>query len=105
MFDIGMSELILVALLAIMLYGGELPDVARKAGQTVRRLRGVADDLKRQITVSADPELTALVRDADPRREPPSAPPQEPPAATSPATEPAPPAPTAANEPPREEAG
>lgn len=70
LFDIGAMELILVAILAIMLYGGDLPDVARKAGATVRRLRGVADDLKRQVTLPTDPELQRLPADIDPRREP-----------------------------------
>jgi Sec-independent protein translocase protein TatA len=70
LFDIGAMELILVAILAIMLYGGDLPDVARKAGATVRRLRGVADDLKRQVTLPPDPELQRLPADIDPRREP-----------------------------------
>jgi sec-independent protein translocase protein TatA len=69
LFDIGAMELILVAILAIMLYGGDLPDVARKAGATVRRLRGVADDLKRQVTLPPDPELQRLPADIDPRRE------------------------------------
>jgi len=51
MFDVGATELLVVAVLAVMLYGGDLPDVARKAGTTVKRLRGVADDLKRQVTL------------------------------------------------------
>ncbi len=83
LFDIGAMELILVAILAIMLYGGDLPDVARKAGATVRRLRGVADDLKRQVTLPTDPELQRLPADIDPRRE--HAPPKPPVVAAAPA--------------------
>ena len=60
MFDIGATELLLVAALAVMLYGGELPDVARKAGSTMKRLRGVADDLKRQVQM---PPEVAEIRD------------------------------------------
>jgi Sec-independent protein translocase protein TatA len=58
MFDIGATELLLVAALAVMLYGGELPDVARKAGSTMKRLRGVADDLKRQVQMP--PEVAEI---------------------------------------------
>jgi sec-independent protein translocase protein TatA len=61
MFDVGATELLVVAVLAVMLYGGDLPDVARKAGSTVKRLRGVADDLKRQVTMP--PEMQAEVRE------------------------------------------
>lgn len=90
MFDVGFGELLLVAALAIMLYGGELPDVARKAGQTMRRLRGAADDLKRQMTTAADPGLSTLAREIDPRRELPAPPAPAPPAAKP--DEPPPPA-------------
>jgi Sec-independent protein translocase protein TatA len=93
MFDIGLSELLLVAILAIMLYGGELPDVARKAGQTMRKLRGAADDLKRQMTSPTDPELSTLIRDIDPRRELTPAPPAPTlPALPAPAADSTPPA-------------
>jgi Sec-independent protein translocase protein TatA len=61
MFDVGATELLVVAVLAVMLYGGDLPDVARKAGTTVKRLRGVADDLKRQVTLP--PEMQTGIRD------------------------------------------
>ncbi len=61
MFDVGATELLVVAALAVMLYGGDLPDVARKAGSTVKRLRGVADDLKRQVTLP--PEMQTGFRD------------------------------------------
>jgi Sec-independent protein translocase protein TatA len=70
MFDIGAGELLLVALLAIMLYGGDLPDVARKTGQQIRKIRGVADDLKRQVQAPPEAaEVRQVLREADPRAE------------------------------------
>ena len=78
MFDVGATELLVVAVLAVMLYGGDLPDVARKAGTTVKRLRGVADDLKRQVTLPPEmqtgfrdvrAELRKLPQDLDLRKE------------------------------------
>ena len=54
---------LVVAALAVMLYGGDLPDVARKAGSTVKRLRGVADDLKRQVQMPPEvAEISEVVR-------------------------------------------
>ena len=119
MFDVGATELLVVAVLAVMLYGGDLPDVARKAGTTVKRLRGVADDLKRQVTLPPEmqtgfrevrAELRKLPQDlaelrpailAEPAPEPPkpatppSAPeaasPEKPPADAPPTSEPPPP--------------
>jgi Sec-independent protein translocase protein TatA len=69
MFDVGAGEMLLVVLLAIMLYGGDLPDVARKAGAGIRKLRGVADDLKRQVQIPPEADLPRILREADPRSE------------------------------------
>ena len=69
MFDVGAGEMLLVVLLAIMLYGGDLPDVARKAGASIRKLRGVADDIKRQVQIPPEADLPRILREADPRPE------------------------------------
>src|SRR6187399_2687080 len=70
MFDIGAGEMMLVVLLAIMLYGGDLPDVARKAGAQVRKFRGVAEDLKRQVQAPPEAaEFKQILHEADPRAE------------------------------------
>ncbi|HEX5009975.1 MAG TPA: twin-arginine translocase TatA/TatE family subunit, partial [Planctomycetota bacterium] len=97
MFDVGATELLVVAVLAVMLYGGDLPDVARKAGTTVKRLRGVADDLKRQVTLPPEmqtgfrevrAELRKLPQDLDLRSDIESEPEPPKPAAEKPANEP-----------------
>ena len=69
MFDVGFGEMLLVVVLAIMLYGGDLPDVARKTGQQIRRFRGVAEDLKRQVQLPPEADLRPILREADPRPE------------------------------------
>ena len=118
-FDVGATELLLVAVLAVMLYGGDLPDVARRAGGTMKRLRGVADDLKRQVTtvppelemkdVKAElrkipHELGTLRRDISVLPPPPSAAPPPPaPSADEPASPP--PAPPTETPPPAPPAG
>src|SRR5215467_8852067 len=69
LFDVGAGEMLLVILLAIMLYGGDLPDVARKTGQQIRKIRGIADDLKRQVQLPPEADIRPILREADPRPE------------------------------------
>jgi sec-independent protein translocase protein TatA len=43
-FDIGSGELLLIAVVALLLFGGRLPDVARNLGRTVADFkRGFAE--------------------------------------------------------------
>ncbi len=49
LFDIGPMEFMIVVAAAIMLFGGDLPDVARKAGRTVRKLRTLASETARNL--------------------------------------------------------
>lgn len=51
-FNIGPFELLLLGAVSVMLFGGDLPDVARKAGVLVGKLRAVAADLRRQFDES-----------------------------------------------------
>ncbi len=52
--NIGLLELFLIVIAAIMLFGGDLPDVARKAGRLVGRLRSTVDDLRRYVDTPAE---------------------------------------------------
>lgn len=54
LLDIGPWELLFVAIGAILLFGGDLPDVARRAGRTLGRLRGMASDLTRSANLPPD---------------------------------------------------
>ncbi len=50
MFDIGFSELVLVAFLALLILGPKrLPEVARAAGRWLGRLRRFVDNVKRDF--------------------------------------------------------
>jgi len=47
--DIGGGEFIFILLVALILFGGKLPDVARNVGRTVGTLKRQADDLTREF--------------------------------------------------------
>jgi len=81
MFDIGFSEILVIAVVALLVLGPErLPKAARFAGLWVRRARAqwysvrselerelAADELKRSLRESGDAlrDIDASVRDAD----------------------------------------
>lgn len=48
MFDIGSGELLVILVVALMLFGGKLPDVARGLGKTL-------GDFKKGLTESTRP--------------------------------------------------
>jgi Sec-independent protein translocase protein TatA len=97
LLDVGPLEMLVLTVAAIILFGGDLPDLARRAGQLVGRLRAAAHELTRQI--EPPPDLTHLPDpDHTPHRAPPPlgaptpsqfpippAPPSTPPAAGDPA--------------------
>ena len=67
MFDVGFSELVVIAIVALVVIGPErLPKVARQAGQWMAKLRRYVDDVKsdfnRQIELS---ELRNLKKDVE----------------------------------------
>ena len=69
MFGIGLGELAVIALVAIIVFGPDkLPEFARQAGRFLHRLRvfatGARDDLRSEL----GPEFSDLeLRDLDPR--------------------------------------
>ena len=76
--NIGPFELIIMAAAAVMLFGGDLPQTARKAARMVGRLRGLASELGREFTnemperpkLDVDLDLQRLARLDDARYEP-----------------------------------
>ncbi len=57
--DIGSQEMLLILIVALLLFGGRLPDVARNVGRTVGQLRRTAQnltqDLRREVYEQPDP--------------------------------------------------
>jgi sec-independent protein translocase protein TatA len=91
MFGLGFQELLIVGVVAILLFGKNLPDVARKFGGVYRDFRKSLDDLRSQVdftdTFNSAPTKPRQVRRhsdyddydevAAPKFQPPPAPPQE----------------------------
>ncbi|MFW6775358.1 sec-independent translocase [Nocardioides sp. CPCC 205120] len=69
MFGVGLSELAVIALVAMIVLGPDkLPEVARQAGQMVRQLRRMANTARDDLRTELGPEYADLeLRDLDPR--------------------------------------
>jgi sec-independent protein translocase protein TatB len=63
-FDVGLPELLVLALVAIFVFGPDrLPDVARQAGRFLRTARQVIENARREIS----DEIGTDIADLDPR--------------------------------------
>ncbi|WP_396151808.1 twin-arginine translocase TatA/TatE family subunit [Flavobacterium sp.] len=55
MFGIGGGELILIILVVLMLFGSDkIPEIARTLGKMFRQLKHATDDIKSEISKSAE---------------------------------------------------
>jgi Sec-independent protein translocase protein TatA len=86
LLDVGPIEMLVLAVAAIMLFGGDLPDLARRAGQIVGRLRAAAHELTSQIDPPAD--LLRLPDPDDAMHNPPPSTPSLPPTTRYPTSPP-----------------
>lgn len=69
MFDVGISELALIALVAVLVFGPDkLPELARQAGGFLRKMRAFAVATRDDLRSELGPEFSDLeLRDLDPR--------------------------------------
>ncbi|MCK5359146.1 MAG: twin-arginine translocase subunit TatB [Gammaproteobacteria bacterium] len=68
MFDVGMFEMVLIGVIALLILGPErMPEAARAAGRWVGKMRGfvtgIKDDVKSQMSVAEMDELRQLRND------------------------------------------
>jgi sec-independent protein translocase protein TatA len=57
-FGLGMSEVLLLGVIAVLLFGKNLPDVGRKAGKYISDIRKSMQNIRQEID-SATSEITS----------------------------------------------
>lgn len=69
MFGVGLSELAVIAFVAIIVFGPDkLPDLARQAGRFLRVVRNMANSARDDLRSELGPDYADLeLRDLDPR--------------------------------------
>ena len=69
MFDVGLLELAVIALVAVVVLGPDkLPDLARQAAELLHRARGLARNARDELRSELGPDYADLeLRDLDPR--------------------------------------
>lgn len=69
MFGVGLAEMAVIAFVAVLVVGPDrLPELARQAGQLVRKARTMANSARDELRSELGPEYADLeLRDLDPR--------------------------------------
>ncbi len=65
MFGLSPLELTVIGVISVVLFGGNLPDVARKAGSMYREFRNRLNEVQREFR-AAEYEVTRTVNQLDP---------------------------------------
>lgn len=69
MFGIGFGELVVIAFLAVLVFGPDkLPELAKQAGQFVKKVRNFANNARDELRSELGPDFADLeLTDLDPR--------------------------------------
>lgn len=81
LFNMGPQELVVIGVLAVVLFGKRLPEVARSVGGSYKQFRKGLSDMQAQLQLDDDlpPRSTSYYADDYDDYEPPTAPKFEPP--------------------------
>jgi sec-independent protein translocase protein TatB len=68
-FGVGLPEFAVIAFVAVLVFGPDrLPDLAKQAGQMIRKAKGFANAARDELRAELGPEYADLeLRDLDPR--------------------------------------
>jgi sec-independent protein translocase protein TatB len=67
-FDVGLGEMLLLVVLALVIFGDRLPKAAGQAGRALRQLRNMANAAQRDLKEGLGPEYADFdVSDLNPR--------------------------------------
>ncbi|MEO5876623.1 MAG: sec-independent translocase [Streptosporangiaceae bacterium] len=58
MFDVGFGEAAVLVVLALVIFGDKLPQVAQQAGRTIRQLRQMATNAQADLKEGLGPEFS-----------------------------------------------
>ena len=69
MFGVGLPEMAVIAFVAVLVFGPDkLPELARQAGQMIRKARDFANSARDELRTELGPDYADLeLRDLDPR--------------------------------------
>ncbi len=70
MFDLSISKLLVLAVIALVIFGpNELPKIASQAGRALRDLRRIAENAKNDLREGLGPEFSDFeIEDLNPKR-------------------------------------
>ncbi|WP_019634730.1 sec-independent translocase [Actinomadura atramentaria] len=57
MFDVGLGEMVVLVVLALVIFGDKLPSAAQQLGRTLRQFRSMADNAKSELQKGLGPEF------------------------------------------------
>ena len=68
MFDVGLGEMLVLVVLALVIFGDRLPKAAGQAGRALRQLRDMANTAQRDLKEGLGPEFADFeVTDLNPK--------------------------------------